>query len=628
MSTKALIALSVTAALFVAHAVGLNFTQDDAFISFRYVKNYLNSQGLVFNAGERVEGYTSFFWIILLTLLSRVGLDMVLSSKIMGVMSGCITLFLLYAIASVFLRKRRRFESVTPFNGSVVGAQGDGARRSRLFYLLAPSFLLACNSAFAYWSISGLETAFFAMLVVLSVYLYFVRSRLMIVSCVLSILTRPEGVLVCAILIAHKLWIRRDSLRECVLYGTAIGVLLAPFLVFRLLYYGDILPNSFYAKTGLSLEYVRAGLAYFWLFAKHYGLWGFLYCLPILLYKNLGTRGKLIALVIYIYTGYILVIGGDVLKAHRFFLPVIPLVYLLFVFLLLRVHLVWKHKSSSWLISIGGVAAFALLTFVGPLSWMLNVRRQEIGLVHKMFGYGERLRQCLGTDYTLAVSTIGAISYSTDVRVIDMLGLTDSYIAKHPENVQGITSSWKERNFNISYLLSREPDVIMFSTGVRPSAPAEKALFLSSQFRDNYYLYYFPEGLLSRAVYRRKGAYVETNEIFPDARFVELYIDALHSAYRRSDWANCLEKLKETLNVCPEDFARVYELMGRCYYMMGDMEESKRFAQKAIQMDDYSILAHSLLHTICLQEGDTATARREKEKVLLYNPELVVGVKP
>nr|MBC8422663.1 hypothetical protein [bacterium] len=34
--------------------------QEDAFISFRYAANLLDGHGLVFNPGERVEGYTNF----------------------------------------------------------------------------------------------------------------------------------------------------------------------------------------------------------------------------------------------------------------------------------------------------------------------------------------------------------------------------------------------------------------------------------------------------------------------------------------------------------------------------------------------------------------------------------------
>ena len=40
------------------------FLCDDAFISFRYVRNLLEGHGLVFNPGEYVEGYSNFLWVL------------------------------------------------------------------------------------------------------------------------------------------------------------------------------------------------------------------------------------------------------------------------------------------------------------------------------------------------------------------------------------------------------------------------------------------------------------------------------------------------------------------------------------------------------------------------------------
>ena len=47
------------------------FITDDAFISFRYVRNLLDGHGLVFNPGEYVEGYTNFLWVLELAAIWR-----------------------------------------------------------------------------------------------------------------------------------------------------------------------------------------------------------------------------------------------------------------------------------------------------------------------------------------------------------------------------------------------------------------------------------------------------------------------------------------------------------------------------------------------------------------------------
>ncbi len=48
------------------------FLTDDAFISFRYVQNLLEGHGLVFNVGERVEGYSNFLWVLELAAIWKV----------------------------------------------------------------------------------------------------------------------------------------------------------------------------------------------------------------------------------------------------------------------------------------------------------------------------------------------------------------------------------------------------------------------------------------------------------------------------------------------------------------------------------------------------------------------------
>jgi hypothetical protein len=56
----ALAALSaLCAAAFFCHARLYEYVQDDAYISFAYARNLVEGNGLVFNVGERVEGYTN-----------------------------------------------------------------------------------------------------------------------------------------------------------------------------------------------------------------------------------------------------------------------------------------------------------------------------------------------------------------------------------------------------------------------------------------------------------------------------------------------------------------------------------------------------------------------------------------
>src|ERR1700733_14661069 len=66
-----------------------SFTIDDAYISFRYARNLAHGLGLVYNAGEHIEGYTNFFWTVLLAVGVKVGLDPVLLAKVLGGIAAC-----------------------------------------------------------------------------------------------------------------------------------------------------------------------------------------------------------------------------------------------------------------------------------------------------------------------------------------------------------------------------------------------------------------------------------------------------------------------------------------------------------------------------------------------------------
>ena len=56
---------------------------------------------------------------------------------------------------------------------------------------------------------------------------------------------------------------------------------------------------------------------------------------------------------------------------------------------------------------------------------------------------------------------------------------------------------------------------------------------------------------------------------------------------------------------------------------MGNIKEGKKYAQRAVETDDYCTLAHLLLQSIYLNEGDTTAALQEESKILLHNPEVI-----
>ncbi len=583
-----IIIAAALAAIYVAHTLSLVFTQDDAFISYRYVKNCLGGVGLVFNPGENVEGYTNFLFVIIMVLFGKMGINYIIVSKLIGVLSGISIIFLLIVW----------FEKYSDRKGFNLPAYG------------AP-ILLVANSAFAYWSISGLETVLFAALVFWGIYFASEKNLLFIPMLVLSALTRPEGTMIFGLILIYYWVVRAYKFRTILKLTAVYAVLIAPQFIFRLAYYGDLLPNPFYAKTGWSAEYFLSGLSYIWLFLKQYGFAGILIAVPIAAVGRMNRKMRLPLFITAVYFVYILMVGGDVLHGHRFFMVLLPLLYLMFFAGIDS----WLSKTAIgrtgavYTITVLIILATAGLTYGIPYKWIRSVRRTEIGLVDGMKFQSNIIRQARGSDYTIAMSTIGAFGYYSDARVIDLLGLTDRVIAKNPKPVEGIESTWKERNYNIPYLMKRNPDLILFSTGMKPSAPAEKALFLSSKFRKGYYpVFHIAQYMWT--IYKRNPGYDKPDKYFPNPQFINLFTQALN--YNRDEKLDlAMEYALQSERCSPPDFYLPLALMGEIELKKGNLESGIEYLQRAFELSDgYAIIAGDKLGRYYQMIGDSARGQK------------------
>ena len=91
-----IVGIFVSVILFILMLVYVNFTIDDAFISFRYSEHLISGFGLVWNIGQSpVEGYSNFLWVLMIAVLFLFKLNPIVSTKVMGLLSvfGIIVLF-------------------------------------------------------------------------------------------------------------------------------------------------------------------------------------------------------------------------------------------------------------------------------------------------------------------------------------------------------------------------------------------------------------------------------------------------------------------------------------------------------------------------------------------------------
>ena len=171
---------------------------DDMFISLRYADNLVQGKGLVYNPGERVEGYSNFSWVLLQALCLKLGLPVIACIKWVGVCSG------VGCALGTCLLARRLFRGQTLGNTKVVVAVG----------------FLCLNTSLAVWTQAGLETAFLAMLLVGSAWRFefeLQADRAIPISALmfgLAWLTRPEVPIYCLYFLGRRWASRRPWSRS------------------------------------------------------------------------------------------------------------------------------------------------------------------------------------------------------------------------------------------------------------------------------------------------------------------------------------------------------------------------------------------------------------------------------
>jgi tetratricopeptide (TPR) repeat protein len=613
-----LLALGVVS---VVHTTGLRFVQDDSFITFRYVRNLLDGHGLVFNIGEHVEGYTNFLWTILLAIPAALGIDLVTVSHILGVGAGLAGLALLYLLS------RQIGGTGGPFGICLVAVA-----------------LTVSNGAVAYWSISGMESALFMALLLAVVFFYLKEYRhhirLTPVFLVLLSLTRPEGMLVFGLTVLHYIaasWLHgqrwgRERLRELVRLVTIYALPMLLFLGWRLLYYGYPFPNTYYAKAGISSEYLQAGIDYFLFFVRTYLLYGFLLAAPILvlLWRRRSPEVSYLITLTLSYTLYIIVVGGDVLHAFRFFVPILPLIYLLLQESL-RELLAMIPRPAGWVqtVPLALAALLGYYSYVSPRAYIEEKWTLERGLVSKMTATGEWLGSVAGPSTEVAASTIGALSYFSGVTLIDLLGLTDETIAHHPEAIEGVESGWKERKYNTSYVLSRQPSWIFFSTGSKPSAFAERALFTRAEFRRHYYPCFFhlhgDMNALNVAYKRSPESLVDSTRYgasYRSTSFINEFYIGMNMLRTPGSAFPFFEKARQE---GPADFALLDQELGGAYRAVNNLQAAEESYRRAVAINPAMVESQIMLGLYARDREDYASAQEHFARVVHYNPEYTLG---
>ena len=397
----------------------MSFPFDDAYITFRYAENLARGYGLVWNvSGPHTEGYTNFLLVLILSPFSLFKADLLIVSQVIGIVSTILTAIVIFKL----------IRQISESDGWPVAAG--------LIYLLLP---FTWANAF-----SGLETSLFALLVTSSFYFALQKKwsgAFTLVS--LASLTRPEGVLAGAILALAIFG--EDKSDRAIVFRVMLTYFVLPmalYAIFKFFYFGDLLPNSFYIKTGnggfqgiqSSKDFIRSNVI----------------LILISIYALLGYRDKwkvLTPLLLWSCALVLFYVWPEPLQGFyfRFDWPAVPALAIFASLVLL--HEKWSWRSGMILAVV--IASQIVLTLPRLRNEMQLATLERGQQIYHELGFALRSLPNHAR-MTFAFQDAGAVPYYSEMKNIDLVGLNTTAIAESRSTHEAC-----------SILDSLQPDIIL-----------------------------------------------------------------------------------------------------------------------------------------------------------------------
>ncbi len=420
---------------------------DDAMISMRYAWNFSHGAGLVWNAGERVQGYTNLLMTLIMSFATLIfnKSAAVLAIQILGVGFMLAIAYANMKIAELVL----------------IDSEQDQQQNS-LIRILAFLFALLYYPL-TYWSLQGMETGLLTVLLLFAVlfalryiksekpnYLYWTAFYLG-----LAFLTRNDSLIFTFLIGAYILWkisIKKPTSKILLQLVSAL-ILYLIFVVgqflFQYLYYGEFLPNTYTLKlTGMSLvNRLSNGFGFILPFLIQMSLLLVLGGIDILVHFQ--KEKLLLFLLILSAIGYQIYVGGDPWNYWRMMSPTIPLLGILFIDAIsqrIRTQSKTRFLQIKFLKSIDAQVSFIVLlgilvanAYFLPEALFLDRPFYTSANEHNV-NIAVALSQVTTPDATAGILWAGAIPYFAERKGIDFLGKSDRYIAHLPPDLSGSIS--------------------------------------------------------------------------------------------------------------------------------------------------------------------------------------------
>jgi hypothetical protein len=433
---------------------------DDAYISLRYAANWVGGDGLVFNVGEVVEGYTNFLWVALEALLIALGVAPEAAMAALGWGS----LALLCAAMTQLFRT------------TVLSSRAAWAPLAALLFSLHPMCVA--------WAASGLETCAFAALIALaSAESLRASARAALWAglwCALAGLTRPEAPAF-ALLFAGIVWWRagvRPALRLFVAFVLPFGIYFAA----RWAHFGAPFPNTFYAKLDYgNLALVERGLTYVGTFVLGSLPWVLTAAAGVLVAQRsdaLRSDGRTLALLAAAPLAVVVYEGGDHFAMFRFLVPLVPFLAALSMIPIVRASMLPSRSrraiATACAAAVATAASFVSLSVMPKLDEETTNAarlREEAELARDWGELGDALRKRAPAGTTVATIAIGAIGYRSRLRIIDPHGIVDPIVARRRVRLGGGYAGHEKSD--LEHVLAQRPDIFIVINQATPRPSTE-----------------------------------------------------------------------------------------------------------------------------------------------------------
>ena len=400
------LSLGVSLAFFSALAFTFrHYTPDDTFIYLRYAENLAAGHGLVFNVGERVYGSTSLLWTLLLASAGAAGLDVLVFAKMAGAIFGA---------------------------ACIVLAQLIGERIGRGAAVIAP-LVAAGFIDLPYWSISGMDTSLFAALCGLGLLLTLSGARggsvvTPALIWAIAALTRPEGALFGVLAMGFLLWERHAfGLRRAAATAAIFLLPLTAWVIFAWWYYGDPVPTTYWAKRLGRLPAFHKGLILLRAFLTAND--AALIALASLAALWHPARRALAVLGAFVFVNvvYILWTGGDSWASAGVLRFAVAWLVPLSVIMAAGLGLVIEGLGT---LGRPALARLGATLVIG--AWLLfpSVSALPVRTVGGDPAIVAYLNARSAPSDLLVVHDIGQFGYRTKLRVFDMYGLVEPWVAR------------------------------------------------------------------------------------------------------------------------------------------------------------------------------------------------------